>query len=82
MQKIEIGWQSGAFVTLPHSTRPRFTGNYPQRKPFIMDMTTPRVNAARLSKYVGQRVRVVAKVVKVGTFYAFLVGYEAYWDLS
>lgn len=38
-----------------------------------MDMATPRVNAGRLEKYIGKRVRVVAKVIKVSTVYASLM---------
>jgi hypothetical protein len=43
-----------------------------------MDMKTPRVNAARLGLYLGERVRVVAKVVKVGAFHAFSVQFDTY----
>jgi hypothetical protein len=36
-----------------------------------MEMKTPRVNAARLDMYLGESVRAVAKVIKVGAFHAF-----------
>jgi Replication factor A protein 3 len=36
-----------------------------------MEMKTPRVNSAHLGEYVGERVRAVAKVIKVGAFHAF-----------
>lgn len=43
-----------------------------------MEMKTPRVNAARLGTYVGERVRAVAKVIKVGAFHAFSVRFDTY----